>query len=310
MVLVVKRRRREREKVVKRRRREREKVVKRRRREKERERERERQTDRQTDRQRQREIVRAPVVYVGVCVCGMDWCMYMCVCACVRARACVRQWKESAKQKGGTASDTYSPFQKNWSLTTTTCRLIRMQTVARPEYGVRVLIKEEDDDVWRQNDRPVWVLGVVPSRCRLNTAVYCPSKYFFLVTEHFQASGCYFSGWGSPVGSFLISEISTFTIDDDEEARKGRTTEPWRSPPSRQRRSTSVNVHPKKHVCFDKKKVLEFSFCQHISDFLLSSSLHRTSAVAEQSHRRLAFARRRWDWYMYDTHLQQTLACG
>ena len=84
--------------------------------------------------------------------------------------------------------DLYSPFQKNWALTTTTCRLIRAQTVARPWYGVRVLIKEEDDDVWRQNYRPVMVLGVVPSRCRLNTAVCGRSKYFFLVTEHFQAS--------------------------------------------------------------------------------------------------------------------------
>ena len=32
------------------------------------------------------------------------------------------------------------------------------------------------------------VPGVVPSRCRLNTAVCGRSKYFFLVTEHFQAS--------------------------------------------------------------------------------------------------------------------------
>ena len=34
----------------------------------------------------------------------------------------------------------------------------------------------------------IWVLGVVPSRCRLNTAVCGRSKSFFLVTEHFQAS--------------------------------------------------------------------------------------------------------------------------
>ena len=34
----------------------------------------------------------------------------------------------------------------------------------------------------------IWVLGVVPSRCRLNTAVCGRSKYFFLVIEHFQAS--------------------------------------------------------------------------------------------------------------------------
>ena len=40
------------------------------------------------------------------------------------------------------------------------------------------------------------------------------------------------------------------------------------------------------------------------------SFLHRTSAVAMQSHRRLAFARRTWEWYTYDAHLQRTLACG
>ena len=44
--------------------------------------------------------------------------------------------------------------------------------------------------------------------------------------------------------------------------------------------------------------------------FLLSFSLHCTSADAVQSHRRLVFARGRWDWYMYDAHLQRTLACG
>ena len=54
-------------------------------------------------------------------------------------------------------------------------------------YGVRVLIKEEDDDVWRHNYRPVMVLDVVPSRCRLNIAV-CGRSNYFLVTEHFQAS--------------------------------------------------------------------------------------------------------------------------
>ena len=46
-----------------------------------------------------------------------------------------------------------------------------------------------------------------------------------------------FSGWGSRVGGLLISETSIFTIDNGEEAGKGRTTEPWRSPPNRQRRS-------------------------------------------------------------------------
>ena len=30
--------------------------------------------------------------------------------------------------------------------------------------------------------------------------------------------GCSFSGWNSPVGRFLISEASTFTIDNGDEA--------------------------------------------------------------------------------------------
>ena len=37
-------------------------------------------------------------------------------------------------------------------------------------------LKEKDGDVWRQNDCHVRVLGVVPSHCRLNTAVCGPWK--------------------------------------------------------------------------------------------------------------------------------------
>ena len=67
------------------------------------------------------------------------------------------------------------------------------------------------------------------------------SKYFFSCYWAFSGfGGCYFSGWGSPVDSFLVSETSTFTIDNGDQARKGRTTEPWRSPPNRQRRSAIV----------------------------------------------------------------------
>ena len=37
-----------------------------------------------------------------------------------------KKWQKRINCQG------YSPFQKNWALTTTTCRLIRTQTVARP----------------------------------------------------------------------------------------------------------------------------------------------------------------------------------
>ena len=101
------------------------------------------------------------------------------------------------------------------------------------------------------------VLGVVPSRCRLNTAVCGRSKYFFLVTEHFQASWLSFFRVGSLVGGLLISETSIFTIDNGDEARKGRTTEPWRSPPNRQRRSAFKKA---RLLWQKKKKVQESSF--------------------------------------------------
>ena len=52
----------------------------------------------------------------------------------------------------------------------------------------------------------------------------------FLLLSIFRLHGCHFSGWGSRVGGLLISETSIFTIDNGDAARKGRTTEPWRSP--------------------------------------------------------------------------------
>ena len=134
--------------------------------------------------------------------------------------------------------------------------------------------------------------------------VAAQSTYFSLLSI-FRLHGCHFSGWGSRVGGLLISETSIFTIDNGDEARKRRTTEPWRSPPNRQRWSAF-----KKARLLWQKKFRNPLLCQHISEILLSSSLHRTSAVAVQSHRQLAFARRTWEWYMYDAHLQRALACG
>ena len=97
----------------------------------------------------------------------------------------------------------------------------------------------------------------------------------------FRLHGCHFSGWGSRVGGLLISETSIFTIDNGDEARKGRTTEPWRSPPNRQRRS----AFKKARLLWQKKKFRNPLLYQHISGFLLSSSLHRTSAVGSNGPR-------------------------
>ena len=128
-----------------------------------------------------------------------------------------------------------------------------------------------------------------------------------LLLSIFRLHGCHFSGWGSRVGGLLISETSIFTVDNGDEAGKGRTTEPWRSPPNRQRSS----AFKKARLLWQKKKKFRNPLLyRHISGFLLSYTLHRTSVVAVQRHRRLAFARRTWEWYMYDAHLQRTLACG
>ena len=37
---------------------------------------------------------------------------------------------------------------------------------------------------------------------------------------------------------------------------------------------------------------------------------HSFKLLLTAYHWRLAFSRRTWDWYMYDAHLQRTLACG
>ena len=62
------------------------------------------------------------------------------------------------------------------------------------------------------------VLGVVPSRCRLNSLSAATQSTSFLLPSIFRLHGCSFSGWNSPVGRFLISEASTFTIDNGDEA--------------------------------------------------------------------------------------------
>ena len=127
----------------------------------------------------------------------------------------------------------------------------------------------------------------------------------FLLLSIFRLHGCHFSGWGSRIGGLLISETSIFTIDNL--TKRGRDK---RRNPGALLQIDKGGALSKKHVCFDKKKFRNPLLYQHISGFLLSSSLHRTSAVAMQSHRRLAFARRTWEWYMYDAHLRRTLACG
>ena len=78
----------------------------------------------------------------------------------------------------------------------------------------------------------------------------------------FRLHGCHFSGWGSRAGGLLMSETSIFTIDNGAEAGKGRTTEPWRSPPNRQRRSTF-----KKARLLWQKKFRNPLLYQHISGF-------------------------------------------
>ena len=66
--------------------------------------------------------------------------------------------------------------------------------------------------------------GCCSCRYRLNTAVCTrPLKILlFIATEHFETLWRLLSGWGSSVGSFLLSETSTFAIDNGDKAKKGR----------------------------------------------------------------------------------------
>ena len=187
-----------------------------------------------------------------------------------------------------TVSVAYSPFQKNWSLTTTTRRWYEGRLLQDPDMVFEHLSKKKKKKTMfgGKNKRPVWVLGLFPAAAVWTSLCAAAQSTFFFILSISRLCGCYFLGWGSPVGSFLISETSTFTIDNGDEARKGCTTEPWHSPPYRQRRRATVNVHPKKHVWFDKKKspaIFLYNSTSRI--FLLSYALHRTRAVAEQSHR-------------------------
>ena len=113
--------------------------------------------------------------------------------------------------------------------------------------------------------------------------------------------GCYFSGWGSPVDGLLISETSTFTIDNVNEARKGRTAEPWRSPPNRQRRRAIVKAHQKSTSALTEKN--EFSYTSTSRIFccrpLCTARVQLQCKVIGD-----------WSLRRYDTHLQRTLACG
>ena len=152
-----------------------------------------------------------------------------------------------------------------------------------------------------------WVLFPAP-------AVWTPlclaaQSTSFLLLSIFRLHGCYFSGWpGSPVDSYWFqihqpSRSTTVTI-----SKRGRDV--WGNPYALLQRDKEGG-HPKSMSALTKRKEkVQVLLYHHILNFLLSSSLHRTGAVAVQSHRRLAFARRRWDWYMYNAHLQWTLACG
>ena len=102
----------------------------------------------------------------------------------------------------------------------------------------------------------------------------------FLLLSIFRLHGCHFSGWSSRVGGLLISETSIFTIDNGDEAGKGRTTEPWRSPPNRQRKSAF-----KKARLLWQKKVEESSFVPaHIGVFaVVLSASHQCSCSAKSS---------------------------
>ena len=125
----------------------------------------------------------------------------------------------------------------------------------------------------------------------------------FLLLSIFRLHGCHFSRWGSRVGGLLISETSSISRSTTvtKRGRDERPTEPWRSPPNRQRRS----AFKKARLLWQKEKYRN-PLLSSTYRVLLSSSLHRTTTVAVQSHRRLAH--RTWEWYMYDAHLQRT-AC-
>ena len=96
------------------------------------------------------------------------------------------------------------------------------------------------------------VLGVVPSPCCLNTAVFGRSKYFFLLLSIFRLHGCYFWGWpGSPVDSYWfqihqLSRSTTVTI-----SKRGRDV--WGNPCALLQRDKEGG-HPKSTSALTKRK--------------------------------------------------------
>ena len=98
----------------------------------------------------------------------------------------------------------------------------------------------------------------------------------FLLLSMFRLHGCYFSRWDSPVNGYWFQK--------DQPSRLTMVTKRGRDAirnPNILFQIDKGEAHPKKHVWFEKNR--NFLLYQHISDFLLSSSLHRTSAVAVQS---------------------------
>ena len=109
----------------------------------------------------------------------------------------------------------------------------------------------------RQNYRPVMALpGVVPNRCRLSTAVCGRSKYFFLVTEHFETMAVFYSGWSGPVDGYCFQK--------HQPSRPTTVTKRWRDViwnPDVLLQIDKGEAHPKKaRVLWQKKKNLGIFF--------------------------------------------------
>ena len=100
----------------------------------------------------------------------------------------------------------------------------------------------------------------------------------FLLLSIFRLHGCYFSR-GSLVDGYWFQK--------HQPSRSTKVTKRGRDVGLRRNPDALLQIdkggpHPKKHVCFDKKKKKKkkekfriFLLYRHISDFLLSSSLHR-----------------------------------
>ena len=161
--------------------------------------------------------------------------------------------------QGAPQTITNSPFQKNWSRQPQLVGWYERRTLHDP---IKVFPYRSKKKTTMFGAKTIvlfgyWVLFPAAVWTPLCMAAQSTS---FLWLSIFRLYGCHFSGWGSPVGGLPISETSIFTVDNGDEARKGRTMEPWCSPPNRERRS----AFKKARVLWQKKSSGIFFFTSTI----------------------------------------------